>query len=130
MRLNPDCIRDILLSVEESTEVNVLFVYDRDSRGGTRLGNYDHDVIRYHIRQCMWADLITGYNEWDCGSYIKIHDLAPAGHEFLANTRSPKLWESLKNSCAQAGVDSLSALLQGAAKLATSALLSRITSGS
>ena len=129
MRLNPDCIRDILLSVEESTEVNVLFVYDRDSRGGTRLGDYAHDVIRYHIRQCKWADLITDYNEWDCGGYIKIHDLTPRGHEFLANTRSSNLWETLKESSAQAGVDSLSALIQGAAKFAASALLSRITSG-
>lgn len=130
MRLNPDCIRDILLSVEESTEVNALFEYDRDSRGGTRLGKYDHDVIRYHIRQCKWSDLITGYTELDCASSIKIHDLTPAGHEFLANTRSSKLWKSLKESCAQSGVDSLSAILQGAAKLAASTLLSYITSGS
>lgn len=130
MRLNPDCIRDILLSVEEATEINVLFEYNRDDRGGTRLGAYDHDAIRYHIRQCEMAGLITRYREFDAGSYIKIPDLTPAGHEFLANTRSPSLWESLRESCAQAGVDSLSAMLQGAAKLAASALLSRITSGS
>lgn len=129
MRLNPDCIRDILLSVEEATDVDVLFEYNRDDRGGSRLGNYDHDVIRYHIRQCRQAGLITDYQEWNGGDYIKIYDLDTAGHEFLANTRSQKLWKSLMASCAQAGVDSLSAILQGAAKLATTALLNHITSG-
>ncbi len=129
MRLNPDCIRDILLSVEEVVQVDVLYTYDRDERAGTRLGQYDHDEIRYHIRQCAMSGLITGYEEWNCGNYIKIHDLDPAGHTFLANIRSQTLWTKLKSHCVQAGIDSLPAIVQSAAKLAGAQLWEHITSG-
>ena len=112
MRLNPDCIRDILLSVEESTEIDVLFEYNRDGRGGTRLGAYDHDVIRYHIRQCEMAGLITGYREFDAGSYIKIPDLTPAGHEFLANIRNDFVWTRTKRLASKIGTGSLQSMVQ------------------
>lgn len=112
MKLNPDCIRDILLSVEEVTAVDVLFEYNRDERGGTRLGRYDHDEIRYHIRQCERSGLITGYLEFEAGAYIKIHDLEPAGHEFLANIRPDSHWESVKRMAETIGTYSLKALLQ------------------
>lgn len=129
MRLNPDCIRDILLSVEESTEVNVLFEYNRDERGGTRLGRYDHDVIRYHIRQCEMAGLITGYREFDAGAYIKIHDLQPEGHAFLADIRPESRWNKLKAHFVSAGVESIPAIVQAAARLAAANLWEAITSG-
>ena len=119
MRLNPDCIRDILLSVEEVTAVNVLFEYNWDERGGTRLGRYDHDEIRYHIRQCEMAELITGYQEWNGGEYIKIHDLNPAGHEFLANIRSDSVWNKTKKVAAEIGAGSLRAIAQIAGSVMT-----------
>lgn len=129
MKLNPDCIRDILLSVEEATEVNVLYEYNRKNRSDTRLGSYGHNEIRYHIRQCAMAGLITGYQEWNGGEYIKIHDLDSAGHAFLANTRSASLWSRIKSHCIQSGVESIPAILQAAAKLAASQLWDHITSG-
>lgn len=122
MRLNPDCIRDILLSVEEATEVNILFEYDRDDRGGTRLGKYDHDVIRYHIRQCKWADLIVGYTEWECASYIKIHDLTPAGHAFLSNIRSDTIWKKAREMLGSLNISDLTIIVQLAQKAAQEVL--------
>lgn len=119
MRLNPDCIRDILLSVEETTRIDVMYIYELNERAGTRLGMYDNEEIRYHVRQCDMAGLITGYQEWNGGEYIKIHDLKPAGHEFLANIRSDSVWNKTKKIAAEIGVGSLQAIVQIAGAVIT-----------
>lgn len=59
MRLNNDCVRDILLSVEEVCDFNESFRYSKFSNDFERLQPYSHDEIIYHIKQCKLAGLIT-----------------------------------------------------------------------
>ena len=112
MKLNPDCIRDILISVEEATDGVNLFQYDIQEVTYKRMKKYEHNEIIYHIRQCKMADLIVGCQEFDAGDLVWIQDLSPKGHEFLANIRQDTIWNNTKEVAAKVGSKSLNTLLQ------------------
>lgn len=84
MKLNPDCIRDILLSVEEICDMQN--IYDSLNDKPPLLDKYSENDIEYHARQCNLSGFLLGYREGSQGGF-SINDLTPKGHEFLANTR-------------------------------------------
>jgi len=60
-----------------------------------RFSVYSQDEIFYHIKQCELSGLVTKV-DWFMGPGCLIHDLSPAGHEFLAITTGEKLKKLLK----------------------------------
>ena len=52
MRLNPDCIRDILLTVEANTDYSNDWDFDADCIKQKPLNRYTYDEVIYHIWQC------------------------------------------------------------------------------
>ena len=110
MRLNPDCIRDLLLTIEDTTTFTHSMEYYVDRNDFPRLIDYSHEEILYHIRQCKMAELITNAHFYDGGDCILIPDLSPTGHEFLANIRSDNAWNKTKDIAEKTGSYSLSAL--------------------
>lgn len=115
MKLNPDCIRDILLTVEEHSTVgkNVVIVPNQCTEY-IRLKKYQPAEIAYHLRQCCLNGLF--YNavaDLDC-TYT-IQDLSPKGHEFLANIRSEKLWKKTLRLSKKIGSAALPILMELAA---------------
>lgn len=111
MKLNPNCIRDILIAVEENTGYNVYFDYPSEIDQAPTLSAYSDDEIRYHINQCEKAYLIEIRGR-DIGGNIGINDLTPHGHEFLANIRSDTVWNDVKEVSTKIGSSSLSAITQ------------------
>lgn len=94
MKLNPECIRDILLSVEDTVTANKAWTYYSDSPRG-ELSKYTSDEIVYHVRQCSLSDLIIGLKAYDGGDSLLVSDLSPMGHEFLANIRVATVWKKV-----------------------------------
>ena len=94
MKLNPDCIRDILITVEEHSDFSNQTEYKAEQPFET-LSQYSHEEIIYHIRQCENSDLIYGVNYYDGGCHTDILDLSPKGHEFLANMRNDSVWKKV-----------------------------------
>lgn len=111
MKLNPDCIRDILLSVEDACDYSRTMQYQKNT-DIQRLQKYSHDEIIYHIKQCNLSGLILGVHAYDGGITISISDLSPTGHAFLANVRKDTIWNSTKSIAAKIGSKSLDALMQ------------------
>lgn len=122
MKLNPDCVRDILLAVEDTVDYYKLFEYIVSDNVHAKLQRYTHDEIVYHVHQCMLAGFIHGCDINLTGAYITIEDLTPAGHEFLANVRKNQIWEKVKGIASEVGTNSLSSL----AEIARLALLETI----
>lgn len=94
MKLNPNCIRDILITVEENSD----FIHQTEYRKGTcfkHFQDYSHEEIIYHIKQCELSGLIYDVHYYDAGSCILIRDLSPIGHEFLTNIRNDAVWKKL-----------------------------------
>lgn len=113
MKLNPDCIRDILISAENIITFDKWFYYDKDSPP-VSLEDYSHEEIIYHIRQSRDAGLISTSPFYDSGKSVYITDLTPYGHEFLANIRTDTVWNKLRKK----GVSSIPILIQLAKDLA------------
>lgn len=130
MRLNPDCVRDILLEVEEGTDYSTSITYDLSKPCPPRFRRYSHDELIYHIKQCDEAGLIeVSTRSWG-GEKAVISDLTPKGHEFLANTRKNEIWEGTKVVAKKVGSVSLNALVQIASNVITELIKAQFGIGS
>ena len=115
MKLNPACIRDILLTVEDVCDFKKSWRYDYQSNDAPRLAKYKHSEIIYHIRQAELAKLLVGVHYYECGRNATISDLSPDGHEFLSNIRSDTFFAKVQEVSKEIGVASLKSLMQIAA---------------
>lgn len=95
MRLNPECIRNILLDIEDKCTFDEPWEYLRDDFESNYLVEFSHEEIIYHIRQADFSGLLFNVNYYDSGDDILIGDLAPLGHEFLADIRSEPIWKKV-----------------------------------
>lgn len=117
MKLNPDCIRAILLTVEETVSFGTFMRYDSNTKYPL-LCAYSQDEIFYHINQCNLSGLLTKV-VWYMDPGCLIYDLSPAGHEFLANIRSDTNWRKTKEIAKNVGSHSIQALMQIAVNVVT-----------
>ena len=119
MKLNPDCIRDILLIVEENSDFLHATEYKYGSQEFQRLNAYSKEEVAYHIMQCEKSELIYGVAFYGCGDSADIRDLTPKGHEFLANIRENRIWNGVKSISEKIGSASLDAITQIASNVVT-----------
>ncbi|WP_415337572.1 DUF2513 domain-containing protein [Clostridium perfringens] len=115
MKLNPDCVRDILITTEENTSFGCPMSYDSNSQYEL-LESYSPQEIVYHINQCELSGFLTKVT-WFLGGGCIIYDLSPSGHEFLANIRSNTNWKKTKEISKSIGSTSLNVLSQIAANV-------------
>ena len=115
MKLNNDCVRDILLTLEEICTYDSSFSYDMDNDKPHLLTPYTHDEILY---------LIIDVHFYDGGDSFDIGDLSPSGHQYLANIRSDKIWNKTKKVASEIGVNSLSAMTQISTQIISSIIKS------
>lgn len=120
MRLNPDCIRDILLAVEENTGFRTVMSVNEDNYTNyQQLKKYKYEEAAYHIVQCNLSGYFTDFAERIDDSYM-IVDLTPKGHEFLADIRNDNNWKKIKDTAMKVGSFSLSVLADIAKKIISS----------
>ena len=112
MRLNPDCIRDILLKAEEGYFTFVLphcrDIVD-DYKSFEEFEPYSDEQIEYHLRYLKEAYLIKA--SFSSG-FIAVMDLTVAGHEFIANIRDNNNWNKTKDIAKKVGSNSIDSLVQ------------------
>ena len=115
MRLNYDCIRDILLYIEAnttSTKRNISIKILLESLNQ----KYDEDTIIYHIYQIESAGLV--YNVLYAGNRpIVISDLSPEVHEYVNNIRDNKVWKAIKGKLGEVSSASLPLLIEMAPEI-------------
>lgn len=114
MRLNPNCIRDVLLAVEAHSDFSTQAEYKIEDPF-PELSSYTHSEILYHIRQCEESGLIQEVHYYDGGKHTDISDLTPAGHEFLANIRNDSVWKKVISKGSGASLNILMELAKQAA---------------
>lgn len=124
MRLNPDCIRDILFYVEENAGYSEMIpFYTNLERFNIKLKNdYPADVILYHLELCEEYGYLTIYSR-TMGA-INVKRLSVSGHEFLENIRQDTNWNKTKEVAKSAGSTSIEILSNVASNLIT-ALISK-----
>lgn len=103
MKLNPDCIRDILFIIEEQTTYSTSV--DSHSLCSQLEEKYSSEEILYHCRQCEYNGLFTDVNHYFNGFIIQ--DLSPYGHQFINDVRQENNWKKTKDIAKQVGSTSL-----------------------
>lgn len=118
MRLNPDCIRDILLKLEEITNGSIVFdVGEYNYQEYT--DKYSSQEFYYHVRQCFYHNFLIGT---DRGNYINVRDISPEAHAFLINIRNDNVWNKTKEKAAEIGIFSLNAIKEIAVNVASATI--------
>lgn len=128
MRLNPDCVRDILLVVEAETTATQRATYPSEEFNALD-EKYAPDVVLYHVIQCIEYGYFRDVIDLSQMAFL-IPDLSPAGHEFLANIRKDNVWNGVKGVAEKVGATSLSALTQIASNVITEIIKAQFGLGS
>lgn len=107
MKLNLNCVRDIMLTVE-NTDFGIHLTVDKLC---SQIPSYSHDEIYYaclKLDEGGYLDITTLpiMNQNYLG-IRSINDLTFEGHQFLENIKEPSNWEKIFNGCKKAGTFSL-----------------------
>lgn len=99
MRINPECIRDILSAVEAIVDnANQTYTFsciEEFQEKNVLLKKYSSNVVSYHFQQiCLSGYLYKGKIFPEGG--VSFIDLSPEGHELLNQLRTPKLFKAVK----------------------------------
>lgn len=119
LKLNPDCVRNILLTVEEIADCSTIVRFKHGNMSQyEKLSEFAEDEVFYHIEQCNLSGFFVQASKNIIGDYTII-DLSPKGHEFIANIRKDNVWGGVKTVSKKIGATSLSALTQIASNVIT-----------
>ena len=124
MKLNPDCIRDILFYVEKNTDLkhHVLITAELAEK---EFPSYSPDEVFYHVRQCELSGFFQNASR-DLDGDFHIPYLSPYGHQFISDIRSDSVWSHVKSLSQKIGSNSLSALIQISSGVITQLIKSQL----
>ena len=130
MKLKPDCVRDVLLTLEDAPfneEVKLDYI-------SKQLPNYSTDELWYtclKLHEGGYIKAILASNLQSTLPFVvSIIDITFSGHQFLDSVRDTRVWAKTKEVAANAGsftLKTLGYIAQEVAKVAISTALSGLT---
>lgn len=126
MKLNPDCVRDILLVVEQCSFGQGLTLDSLHAQ----LPDYSEEDIWYTILKLDEAGFLNvttvSILRMTMPGIKAVNDITYAGHEFLNSVRENRNWKTVKEVAAKAGsfsIHSLGVIAQSVVSTAINAAL-------
>lgn len=130
MKLDLDCIRDILLEAEKCEYNESLSVRELERL----LAQYPKNVVRYNGLKLYEAGYITAscidVDNSNPPHMLEITDITYSGHQFLASIRDDAQWKGVKKGLSAVrnfSLSAITALSEGMTSAAISAYLSGLT---
>ena len=124
MKLDLECVRDVLLTVEDCPFGERLTL----EKLAAKLPDYSEEALWYTCLKLEEGELLALDTALICKqpmpSIQRINNLTYTGHEFLANIRKDNIWAGVKAVGEKLGTSSLTALTQIASAVATSIIKS------
>lgn len=124
MKLNPDCMRDILIVMEnaayqETLSPNTIY---------SSLPGYSEDEINYSIIKLEEAGFIDAIiSEYDTGiAILRLDDITYCGHQFLSDVRSDSVWKDVKEISKKVGSNSIASISQIASGVITAIIQNQL----
>lgn len=137
MKLNPDCIRAVLLEIEKSwvlgtdAEENVIMEALCIDDLYTALPKFSREDIFYSLFNLDQAGFVKADILWADGGVAVdcyIEYMTYAGHQFLDGIRDPRTWSFIKSGLSAVrnfSLDAINALASGVTSGAVSAYLEK-----
>ena len=128
MKMDPDCIRDILLQTEERFVIIPLpylnfDTYKMEDPEPLPKGKYPH-IYQYDMKKLIYHVELAAEMDFiklnDLKDIYKIEDLTAQGHLLLADIRNEDVWSKTKDIAKKTGTSSLDALKQIAVNVVSS----------
>lgn len=115
MKLNHECVRDILLTLESLPENECIVSEDHGEY--EKIRKYERSDFIYTVQKLMEANFINVKSLSSLGgNSYSVNSLTWDGHQFLDNIRDNNVWSETKNKVGTAvGSASLSILAEVAA---------------
>lgn len=138
MKLNADCIRAVLLKIEEQHQITV------DEEGGVSIETLDVEDLYPLLPDFSKEDIFYSLFNLDQAGYVELYSLDAgdeivmygirymtyAGHEFLDKIRDPERWTKVKSITSAArsfALDAINQAANGVASAAINALIEKYT---
>lgn len=128
MKLNIDCMRDVLKKAEEMPYNCMIKVSDLCKE----LTDYSDEDIRYSCMKLYESSMILAsvvdVDNAPLFRVIAIYDITYKGHEFLAKVRDDERWHGIKKALPAIrdySIDAINAVANGFASAAITAYFSR-----
>lgn len=122
MKLDLDCVRDILLAVEKCPFNQTLNV----DKLSAQLPDYDEETIWYACLKMGEGGLLNIITINLMGSMLpginKITGMTYQGHEFLNAVRTPKVWRAGKAILGKVGTTTIEGMKEVASNVASNLL--------
>lgn len=121
MRLNNDCVRDLLLYLEEHSKNGLIDLVELE------LKEYNKDDIIYAGQKLAEDDHLVGkpFYADDVIYSFPVESITVKGYEFLEAIRPLTSWKKIKKQAKQAGTSTLAALYKVAVDLAATVIIKK-----
>ncbi len=117
MKLKNECVRDVLLDIEENLNLHQIISSVSINK---RLKNYSHDDIYYTCRKLEEAGFLKV--DYTLSGTANIIEMTYYGHQFLDNIRDSKVWSQTKSVLSKFESVSIDIISSTAFKVITSML--------
>lgn len=120
MKLNPDCMRDVLFAVEAAP----LGAHITERELSAWLPQWSKDDIIYsciQLGKAQYLEVEEKHYIRSCG--VEVHDLTPQGHLALSNIRTDTVWNKAKTIALKAGKAGIVALVDIAKDIVASGMI-------
>lgn len=124
LRLNHDCVRDLLLTIEEGLPLDAMALTTELNQHES-LRKYEYDELVYcilRLREAGYIETVGQDLTSKVGRVIKVRGLTYSGHLFLDNIREPSRWKKVKEKADSAGIVALNIMAGLAESYAKKAL--------
>ena len=119
MKLNPECVRDTLIYLEDNLVMCEYFSIKGISfktiiNELSQDNKYSEEDVAYTLTQLMSAGYITGYKNYnwkDRKLSGHVDDISWSGHNFINTVRPETIWNATKKSAKKMGVASIHGIM-------------------
>ncbi|MEQ7309878.1 DUF2513 domain-containing protein [Lactococcus petauri] len=118
MKLNPECIRDVMLDLEENLDVRggLMLVPALEKGELKRIKKHNFEDIIYTCKKLNEANFIS-FSTNICAApnpyvFSKVGTITWSGHQFLDDIRDEKVWRDVKQTASKVSSVSIPILQQ------------------
>lgn len=123
MKLNLNCIRDILLTLSEKLipdESGYIVPLSPSEFSESELSQYEKNEVMYWIRKLMDEGIIIKGKKYVDSPLPLIKDISMAGYQFIEATEKPSALNTIKPKLSEIAISSVTTLINAVISLTVS----------